>query len=237
MRKFSLLVACLGLAGVSAAQKGAPVPLLEASSAGPQASGAFRVVTPTIIGQTQNLGGGTQLVLDISGEESWDSLNDPSNTVLEVPLGAGAAMTGIGWDVNLATVGASWLSEARFYFDGSDQDLTGLFLTPGAGNNAPGVAHFSNPVIDLTDVGIPDIPILADGTLYIQLFESFEDIPDGVDANWNNPSELTIVFEGGTPAVPTTNQWGLIALGGALLGGVVFMSVRRKRSLSPALAS
>lgn len=236
MRRTMLLAASFALATITAAQKGAPGQLLARSATGPEATGSFRTITPTIVGQTQNLGS-TTLVLDISGEDSWDALNDPSNTVLLVPLGSGSSMTGIGWDVNLSTVGGSWLSEARFYFDGSDQDLTGLFLTPGVGNSAPGVGSFSSGgPLDLTDNGIPDIPILGDGNLWIQLNESFDDAPDAIDANWTAGSTLTIVYEGGSPAVPTVGEWGLITLGVVLLGGVVFMTLRRK-SVRPVLAA
>jgi hypothetical protein len=236
MRRISIFVACLGLATVTAAQKGAPAQLLSSSGNGPQATGTFNQIQPPIIGQTQNLGS-TTLNLDISGNDSWDALNDASNTVLTVPLGAGASMTGIGWDVNIATVGGSWLSEARLYFDGSDQDLMGLFLAPGVAVGAPGAQNFnSGGIIDLTDNAIPDIPILGDGTLYIQLFESFDDVSDSIDANWTAGSTLDIVYEGGAPAVPTVGEWGMVALGAALLGGVVVMTVRRRRMLAPALA-
>jgi hypothetical protein len=236
MRRISIVVACLGLATVTAAQKGAPAQLLAGSGTGPQAVGSFNQIQPPIISQNQNLGT-TTLVLDISGEQSWDSLNDPSNTVLLVPLGAGASMTGIGWDVNLATIGASWLNEARFYFDGSDLDLTGLFLTPGFADATPGVGSYSSGgILDLTDNGIPDIPILADGTLYIQLNESFDDVADAADADWTAGSTLTIEYEGGAPAVPTVGEWGMVALGATLLGGVVVMTLRRRRTLAPALA-
>ena len=33
----------------------------------------------------------------------------------------------------------------------------------------------------------------------------------------------------GSAPVPTVNQWGMIALGGSLLGGVVFMTLRTRR--------
>lgn len=235
MRRSMLLAASLALATVTAAQKGAPGQLLTRSAPGPEATGSFRTITPTIVGQTQNLGS-TTLVLDISGEDSWDALNDSSNTVLLVPLGAGASMTGIGWDVNLTTVGGSWRSEARFYFDGSDQDLTGLFLTPGFADSSSGSGSYSSGgPLDLTDNGIPDIPILGDGNLWIQLNESFDDVNDAIDANWTANSTLTIVYDGGTPAVPTVGEWGLITLGVVLLGGVIFMTLRRKPA--PVLAA
>jgi IPTL-CTERM motif len=235
MRRVTFLAACLGLASVAAAQKSAPGhALLEGSSSGQPASAPFtRVITPTIVSNTQNLGGSATLVVDISGEDSWDLLNDTSNTVLVVPIGVGAVMTDIGWDVNLSTVGGSWLSEARFYFDGDDQDLTGLFLTPGIGNDFSGSGSFSSGgLIDLSDNAIADIP-LGDGNLYIQLHESFDDVANSIDANWTAGSTLTIGYEpGAPPPVPTANEWGLIALGAALLGGVVVVTMRRKRALA-----
>jgi hypothetical protein len=97
---------------------------------------------------------------------------------------------------------------------------------------------FSNPILVLRDVGIADIPVLADGFLYIQLFESFDDVPNAVDANWTRPSSLTLALEVPAP-VPTVSEWGLIALGVALLGGVLFMTMRRRptRRVAPAFAT
>jgi len=224
-----ILAACAALAAVAAARKGAPSQLMAATADGPESPASPRFVPASIINTSQNLGT-TTLVLDIAGEDSWDSLNDASNTILVVPLGAGASMTGIGWDVNLSTVGGSWLSEARFYFDGDDQDLMGLFLTPGVGNNAPGIMSFSSGgVLDLSDNAIPDIPMNADGNLYIQLYEGFDDAADAIDANWTAGSTLTIAYEG-APPVPTVGTWAMIALGVSLLGGVVVVTLRRKAS-------
>jgi len=231
MRRPLIIAACIGLAAVTGAQqKGDAMPLLS-STPGQQvnaSNGPFNVVQAHIVQQSRQ-GGVSQLVLDISGEQSWDLLDDPSNTVIAVPLGAGAIMTGIGWDTNLTTVGGSWLSEARFYFDGSDHDLMGLFLTPGVADGFSGSGSYSSGgIIDLTDNGIPDIPVLGDETLYIQLNESFDDVADAVDADWTAGSTLTIVYEGGGAAVPTVGQWGMIFLGVAFLGGVVVVSLRRK---------
>lgn len=229
MRRGMIFVAFLGLSAITAAQKGAPGQLMKATEPLPEASPNYATFTPTVLSQTQNLGT-TTLVVDISGLQSWDALNDPSNTVLAIPLGAGAAMTGIGWDVNLTTQGGSWRSEARFYFDGSDQDASGLFLAPGIADASSGSGSYSSGgVLDLTDNAIPDIPILGDGNLYIQLYESFDDANDVVDADWTAPSSLTIKYSGGgPPAVPTVGQWGLVLLGVGLLGGVVVMTLRRK---------
>lgn len=155
--------------------------------------------SPPVISSNTN-GRQTTIVLDISGMQSWDYLGDPSNSWIYVPIPVGDNMIGIGWDVNLATIGASWLNEAAFHFDGSDQVDPGLYLTPGYLDSFPGVGYYFSPVIDLTDNGIPDIPILADGLLWIELLEWYDDVNDAADADWLMPSTLTIVHE--TPFIP-----------------------------------
>ncbi|MEE8524764.1 MAG: hypothetical protein V3T72_12590 [Thermoanaerobaculia bacterium] len=179
----------------------------------------------------------TILTIDISGVESWDLLDDPDNTVLIECLGESAFMTGIGWNVTLTTNGASWLSEAVTYFDGQDLDSSGLFLTVGAGNNAPGSMNFdSGGILDLTDNMIPNIPIGDDDNLYMQFFESFDDVSDAVDSFYEDGSVYDIaVFDFGTictgefdPAgIPTLNTFGLIALM-LLLAGLGMLFLKRQ---------
>lgn len=134
------------------------------------------------------------IVLGVGALDSIDGLDDPDNVILVQSLGPGTIVTGIGWDLDLETVGSSLLSNARLYFDGSDQDGLGLFLTPGVGDNFSGTGSYASPIVDLSDNGIPDIPILDDGNLYIQLFESFDHAPGEADAHYLAPSSLTIEF-------------------------------------------
>jgi hypothetical protein len=162
----------------------------------------------------------------LDNAEHWDLQGSPNNQILLVDVnaalggvvGAGATMTGIGWDVTTSTVGGSWLSEATFYFDDNiAPDLSGLFLTPGVGNDFGGTASFaSGGIIDLSDNGIPDIA-LADGVLRIELYESFDDVADAIDSF--NSGSLTIVADYTVPAPA-----GLAVLG---LGGLV--AARRRR--------
>lgn len=170
----------------------------------------------------------SMLNLDITGVEHWDAQGDPDNTVLAEVLGPGAVMTGVGWDVTLTTVGASWLSEAVSYFDGSDQDLSGLFLTVGVGNGMPGTMTFSSGgIIDLSDNGIPNIPVLADETLYIEFFESFVDNDGSADSVYDPVSTYDIVGIGfvtpGSFPIPTLGTIGLITLLTALAGVGIFL--------------
>jgi hypothetical protein len=183
----------------------------------------------------------SQIVVDIDMFASWDALDDPSNDTLIVPLGAGAIMTGIGWDVGITTVGGSYRSEARMYFDGQDLDGTGLFLTPGVADASSGTGTYSSGgVLDLTDNGITDIAIGPDGNLYIQFYEGYDDVADAIDANYDAPSSLTIAYIAGqappTPTsnpdalnpIPTMNRFGIIAMAALLLGVAVLVISRRR---------
>lgn len=172
--------------------------------------------------QTLVFGSGTSEVFfdilsSVAGSNSWDLVSDGSNEILLVdvatlagqPAGTPMVMTGIGWNVSLATVGASWRSEARFYFDDAvAPDLSGLFLRP-ASENSPGTGTYSSVgVLDLTDNGVSDIA-LPTGVLRIELYESYDDVADAIDANWT-AGNLTIRAE----PVPEPTSLSLLALGG-----------------------
>lgn len=220
MRKLFAVSLILMLAGIAPAfaQKGEGGTGMLASYT---ADGSTVANPPDIEGAPDSM-----LQLDITGVESWDLLDDPDNTVLVEVLGPGAIMTGLGWDVTITTVGLSWLSEATTYFDGQDLDGMGLFLNPGFMDGMPGTGTYSD-LIDLTDEGIPNIPVGADQSLYLQFFESFDDVSDAVDANYDATSTYDIIGIGfitpGAFPVPTLSTIGLIALLTALAGVGVFL--------------
>lgn len=167
----------------------------------------------------------TIINVNVDGVESIDGISSPSNTVLLVDLaaalglsaGSQVTMTSIGWDVTISTVGDSWLSEARLYFDDAvAPDQSGLFLTPGIGQNAPGSMSFSSGgQIDLSDNMIPNI-VLPNGILRIEFYESFNDVPGVADAIWGGA-----LFVGVTE-VPTPGA-------AALLGVAGLAGMRRRR--------
>ncbi len=232
MRRPLMIAACIGLATVAGAQKTASSGItLSPATTSPAESSSTNFFTPTIVSTTQN-SGSTTVVLDISGVPSVDGAGDPDNTLIDLPIPAGALVTGIGWDVNQSTVGLSWLSEMTIGFDNTDPgSLVGLALAPSI-TDAPGVeANSSGGIVDFTDNALSDIPIQPDGILRFEFFEAFVDTAGLTEGVWDSPSTLTIVYEGGS-AVPTVGQWGLIVLGLVLLGGVVFMTVRQKKALS-----
>jgi len=127
----------------------------------------------------------TSSVIDMTGRNSWDLPGALVNEWVFDPAGVGANLSALSWDVTIRANGASWLSESRIYFDGSDQDGSGLWLTPGVADGFPGTGSYaSGGIIDLTDNGIPDVPVLADGLLHMELNESFDDVPGAIDNNW-----------------------------------------------------
>lgn len=176
----------------------------------------------------------TILTVDVSGVEFVGPLGDPDNTVLTECLGEGAFLTGIGWDVTLTTFGTSWLSEAGTYFDASDQDGSGLFLTFGPADGMPGTMHYdSGGIVDLTDNGIPNIEILEDGLLYMEFFDSFDDFPGMPDAFFEDGSffDLAVLnYSCGPLDIPTLDSAGLVALTLLLtVLGTLFLRRQRRR--------
>lgn len=160
---------------------------------------------------------------DVGGIESWDLVGDSSNTVIEFDLaaalglasGTSIAFNGIGWDVTISTVGASWLSEARIYFDDNiSPDLVGLFLSPGIADGTPGTGSYSSGgILKLADAGIDDV-VLPNGILRMEFNESFDDVADAVDAIWSGTLTLQ--------AIPAPGTLALLGLGG-------FAAARRRR--------
>lgn len=173
---------------------------------------------------TQSSRAGETRTVTLSQVASWDGLGDPDNVVMSIDMAAlfglssGSAidLNGIGWDITVSTVGASWLSEATMYFDNQTQDSgAGLFLTVGNGNDFAGTGTFSSGgIVKLADAGLPDL-VLADGVLRIEFWESFDDVADDIDAFLDG----TLTLQSSVPA-PS----GVALLG---LGGLV--AARRRR--------
>ena len=124
------------------------------------------------------------------GIDSWDSLDDADNIVIDLDIGAGNVLTGVGWDIGIATVGGSWLSEATIQHSNStgSADPNAINLSPGFGNDTSGDQDFSSggAIVVFADNMLPDIPVGPDGILRLQMFEGFDDNADAIDANLRN---------------------------------------------------
>ena len=232
------------LAGAAGAQDKSGTPFLISTANGDVQLQSGEVVTGT--------GGGPTEGLVTGGTESWDALDDPSNFVLELDIGAGNEVTGSSFDVSIMTSGnGSWCSEAALLMSNSDgmADPNGIALTPGAAVGATcdeGQEFSSGGVIDFAANMLPNIVPNADGILRLEFYESFDDVDDEIDAFWGLHSAPALVqgvgfvctdqaacdaaLPRGEPpvaqAVPANNPWAL-ALLIALLAGLGVVAVRR----------
>ena len=176
------------------------------------------------------------LTIDMTARESWDTWNSSNNEIFAEVLGAGAQVTGVGWDLTIATVPetGSWLWDAVISLYSSHPDSFFLDVSPGAGDG-PGTADYSSGgVIDLGSVPppdgpIPNLPIGTDGELLLQLWEDPDDVADAVDADYTRGT-FTIAYIGGepVPAVPLSVLTWLALL---LLGSGAWLISRRTSRL------
>ena len=172
--------------------------------------------------QGVNANGGTgnrsisTLNVNVAGTPSWDSYGSANNVVIGPNIGANSHVIGIGWDVSLSTVGASWLSELQVSFEDSTA-ATGVWLTPGVADGFPGSGVYtSGGVVDLIGLGL-DFTVGGDGVLRMEFFEGFDDISNSIDGFWD-AGILTVQYE----AIPAPGSL-------ALLAGAGFIAARRRR--------
>ena len=130
----------------------------------------------------------------------------------EPPAGArrlgGAIINGVSWDVDITAHNPSWLSEIRVGITNTTDVFSGIFLTPGVGNGAPGQGVFSsNGILKFADIGVPDFVLAADGILRFHFFEGYDDVSIDPDGTWNSG---TI----GVQYVPAPSALALLGLGG-----------------------
>jgi len=156
---------------------------------------------------------------DVSGLESWDERGDIDNTVLTRFLAPNAQVIGIGFDVEITTNSLSFLSDVNLGFENSTQSA-GAFQTPGAGDDTFGTGSYSSSgIIDLTALAIPtDFALNPDGMIRIEIYESFDDAPDSVDATFGSASTLQVRY-----IIPAPASTTLLALGS-------LAATRRRRS-------
>ncbi len=160
---------------------------------------------------------GVVVPFNVAGIQSFDPVGSPGNTIvnfdaaaaLGLPSGSPVTMNGVGWDVTLEAFGASWQSEIGVSF-GDSAGVDSIFLRPGAGTNTPGIGTFSSAgIIKFGAIPLPDIN-LPDGILQMEFFESFDDVPGGVDGQWVS-GNLNLQF------VPEPASLSLLGLAGLAL--------------------
>ena len=171
---------------------------------------ASPVLTTSLTDYTvDNAGTATSsMTIDVSGYQFNDAAGSPLNQILSVFTGVGSVITTIAWDVTLTSIGASWGSEAVMNFE--DQ----IFLTV-SGDGAPVTSMNYSGSADLTDAGVPNIVMSADGILDIEFLESFVDNAGTGDNFFEAGSSITI---SGNNIVPTPGSLADLGLGGLVAG-------------------
>jgi hypothetical protein len=136
--------------------------------------------------------------LDISGVASCDAPGAVCNTIIDIDLGAGSVLTGIGWDVTISTNSPSWFSEATISYGPDNGDPTFFSINPGLGDDTSGIRFFSSGGIFDLLTGLGQTYPLDNGILRLEFSENFVDFNGSPDAFYVDPSLLTFQFD---PAV------------------------------------
>lgn len=179
------------------------------------ADGSVRVIAISSVTSPAGTERGVQTCVDMTDIDSWDELDDADNVIVDVDISSDLKVVGVAWDVGIASVGDSWLSDASVLMSNSDgiSDPNGIILVPGFDVAAPGNQEFSSGgVVTLADEGLPDVEPNADGIVRLQFHEFFDDVPDAVDSEWRNAAapvtcpgiwlELDDLPDPGGPGIP-----------------------------------
>lgn len=157
-------------------------------------SGSISLSSSELADVVRPMSDGPNLSVDGVTTGSGYSSGDPFNSTLDLNIGEGNALIGIGWEITIEAFSPSWLSESRVAIVTNSGDEQGLFLTPGVGEDGPGIQDFSSEgILMLEDVDIPPIEADPSGNLHFEWFDSFTDFENDADSMWMdsaNPLEL-----------------------------------------------
>lgn len=158
--------------------------------------------------------------LTLGGATSVDGLYDPDNTDVSFDLGAiytgysNFTLIGIGWDVEIETVGASWLSELVLSIEATSAEFSGLNFVdtnPGFGDDFSGTASYNSG--GLLTIGTP-VVFDPDNLMRVHIWELFDDAPGAIDAEISGT--YTLQFEATAP-VPEPASMAVLGFGALAL--------------------
>jgi hypothetical protein len=162
--------------------------------------------------------------IDIAGWETHAGFGDALNSEVFLDIGVGSIVTGFEWvNLSFTTFNGSWLSEFTLSVNNSDASEYLDWRPSTAGNSGiygPDSGSWGGATGTAGPFGAGSAFVVADGTLWVTIYESFND-PGGIDARVGNGSTLRVFYT----AVPEPTSGLLIGM--ALVGTVV--SSRRRR--------
>jgi hypothetical protein len=171
------------------------------------------LATPAVAASTP-----TSFVVDFGNIASFGEKGDADNTTLSFAIGAGVRIVGLTWDVEVSTVGDSWLDEISLDF--TNTLGAGVQFSPALGLYGPGT-HSSSGNVDLLNAG-QSFALGGDGRLHLEFYESYDDIAGAADARWTSGS---LSFQ--LAPVPEPSTYAMLGLG---LLAVASTTYRRRRS-------
>jgi hypothetical protein len=162
------------------------------------------------------------LVVDLVDVFTYDEFLDPDNIVEFYNIGAFSEVVGVAFDIEVYADDPSYLSEAFIAFTDS-AITTGVFLTPGIGDDFPGTGTYSDSA-DLTALGL-NFLVGADGLLRLEYAEGYDDFVD----DWDGILNGTITFTYAAAAVPEPASWAMMIAGFGLIGSAMRRGTTRVR--------
>ncbi len=156
--------------------------------------------------------------IDISGWQTFTTFGNPANTEVFLNIGAGSQVTSIEYSgVTFESLGASWGSE--FTMSVNNSDGSEFFDWSPSEENSPGsYGPFSGTFGSPPGTGFGGPFTVADGTLWVTVYESFDD--GGVATQDAQVSAGTIRVNFTTAAIPEPGSFALLGLAGLALVGL-----------------
>jgi hypothetical protein len=156
------------------------------------------------------------VAVDVSGMRFNDGFGSALNDVLRASIGPAFIIVGVGWDVNLTTVGSSWASEATMVIEDE------MSIRVGVGIDGPveNMNFSSDGFVNLAEIGIdPIFPRFVGGDyiIDIEFAESFIDNDGTGDAFFEANSFLYF-----TRTIPAPGSM-------ATVGALCLFAGRRRR--------
>lgn len=153
--------------------------------------------------------------IDISGWQTFTGFGSPANTEVFIDIGAGSQVTSIEYfGVTFEALSPSWGSE--FTMSVNNSDGSEFFDWSPSTDDTPGnYGPFSGVFGSAPGTGFGGTFTVADGTLWVTVYESFDDGGAAVQDAQVSAGTIRVNFT----AIPEPGSFALLGLAGLALVG------------------
>ena len=172
-----------------------------------------RLVAVLALAVSTGAASATLIEIDTTNTVNFAELGNTGNVTISLSVEPGMQIVGIGLDANLTTFGDSLISDVGIRVSDAN-NLGSSALLEGLGDNAPGqnVNISTNGIIPLSFLGFDPI-VLDSGTVFIEFYDSFDNVANGADSIWNGGT-LTLDIQ----PVPAPGAIALLMVTGGIAG-------------------